>query len=702
MNADKSTAMKTLSSRAQSPYFKCLTPLLDSLGWNGSKNTLYEALPFDSNDNFDLNTLLSTLANLQFESKIVNTNISSISQKSLPCVFISNADRIFVLIRKIDDSFLVYDAFSSEYCRLDTSTTEGACVLVSRNTLNETTADDRQDKWFKKTISRFNRLFGIVLVISLVTTVLALLQPTFITALFSQISPGSSYKPLIYLSLGVILYLAANEVLSSIRFNILNYISSRVGYIIDNQILRRILYLSLGFTEKATLSSQLSRIKDFQSIQKFICGKAALSLFDLPFLIILIGALFVIGGFIGFIPIAGMIVFAIFGVTINGFVTSINSSTSQISAKKQDLTLEILNNIEAIKDSNSEEIWLNRYSEFSSKTVKTALSSERINTFINNFSSLVVSLSGMATIVAGTVMVIQGSMSSGALIASMLLTWRILAPLKTSFSTITQINKISKSISQVDRLMSMNIENNPVSSINLEKPFSGKIAFNQVSLRYQPDRDPALVGVNFSINPKEIVLIRGSEGAGKSTILKLIDGLYMPQAGSVLIDDFNIKQITPILLRKSISLIPQTCDIFNGTIAQNLRLSCQNATDNDLTEAIKLANVYDDIAKLENGINTVLDKRFLRSFREAFIKKLCFARALLRESAILAIDEIDAFFTDEELSKFIKTLKTLKKGKTILIVSNNKNLITVSDKVLEMNAGKVAFFDAKSKYKLNG
>lgn len=701
MNTDK-PIIKTLSGRELSPYFKCIAPLLDSLGWHGPKNTLYEAMPYDSTENFDINTLLSTLANLQFESKILNLPITSISEKSLPCVFIGSADQIFVLIRKIESSFLVYNCVSSEYCRLDSYNAKGKCIFISRNTLNQTTADDKQDKWFKNTISRFNRLFGIVLVISLATTVLALLQPTFITALFSQISPGNSYKPLIYLSIGVILYLAATEVLSSLRFDILNYISSRVGYIIDNQILRRILYLSLGFTEKATLSSQLSRIKDFQSIQKFICGKAALSLFELPFLIILIAALFVIGGFIGFIPIAGMIIFAIFGVTINGFVTSINSSTSQISAKKQDLTLEILNNIEAIKDSNSEGIWLSRYAEFSSKTVKTALSSERINAFINHFSTLVVSLSGMATIVAGTVMVIQGNMSSGALIASMLLTWRILAPLKTSFSTITQINKLSKSISQVDRLMNLNVEVNPVSSINLEKPFSGKVTFNQVSLRYQPDRDPALVGVNFSINPKEIVLIRGSAGAGKSTILKLLDGLYMPQAGSVLIDDFNIKQITPILLRKSISLIPQTADIFNGTIAQNLRLSCQNAKDEELIEAVKLANVYDDITGLENGINTILDKRFLRNFREAFLKKICFARALLRKSSILAIDEIDSFFTDEELSKFIRSLKTLKKDKTILIVSNNKNLITVSDKVLEMNAGKLTFFDVKSKYKING
>jgi ATP-binding cassette, subfamily C, bacterial LapB len=247
--------------------------------------------------------------------------------------------------------------------------------------------------------------------------------------------------------------------------------------------------------------------------------------------------------------------------------------------------------------------------------------------------------------------------------------------------------------------MNMNIENNPLSSIALERPIAGKITFHQVSLRYTADSQPALVGVSFNIMPSEMLLIRGGSGSGKSTLLKLMLGLYSAQAGIVLLDDMNIKQTAPLLLRKGISFVPQQSDFFNGTLAENLHLISPKSSIDDFNKAAVQVNVMDEISRLKEGFNTEINKKTRDNFSISFIKKISLMGALLKDSNLLLIDEIDQFLDRSDFEQFCSTLKELKKNKTIIIISNNKNLIKLSDKVLEMNAGRVDFFDISKKYK---
>jgi ATP-binding cassette, subfamily C, bacterial LapB len=689
----------TDSRNYDSAYFRCLVPLLDALGWHGKPSALSEALPYCGSNEFDFNSLLSTLSNLHFKPTVKNCPFGIIEPKLLPCIYYDNNDFIYVVLKCSDKSFLVYDGIDSKFKQILLDRMQGKIVYFKKSVFGEKSINDKQGGWVKSIFSRFHKLGAIAILISLVLTILALLQPLFIMMLFGQMSSNDSIEPLVALSYGVALYLSANIILSIYRYNILNYISTRIGLILDSQILRRILYIPLAFTEKASLGSQISRIKDFQTVQKFINSRSAISLLELPFLAILIAALFAIGGVLGFIPIAGIIIFFIFGIVINPFVKNINSSSSAVSSTKQDLTVEILTNLEAIKDTNSEQIWLDKYTDFTAKAITSSWASDKINSFINNFSSLIVSISGLATITVGAVRVINGEMGTGALMASMLLTWRILGPLRSGFSVITQFNKITKSVKQADRLMNMNIENNPLSSIALERPIAGKITFNQVSLRYTADSQPALVGVSFNVMPSEMLLIRGSSGSGKSTLLKLMLGLYSAQAGIVLLDDMNIKQTAPLLLRKGIGFVPQQGDFFNGTLGENLHLISPKSSIDDFKKAAVQVNVMDEISRLKEGFNTEINKKTIDNFSISFIKKISLMGALLKDSNLLLIDEIDQFLDRSDFEQFHSTLKELKKNKTIIIISNNKNLIKLSDKVLEMNAGRIEFFDISKKYK---
>ncbi|KAF0143624.1 MAG: ATP-binding cassette subfamily C bacterial [Rhodospirillaceae bacterium] len=172
-------------------------------------------------------------------------------------------------------------------------------------------------------------------------------------------------------------------------------------------------------------------------------------------------------------------------------------------------------------------------------------------------------VASVATLALGVYAIFAGTMTIGALIATMMLVWRVLSPLQMGFVTFTRFEQIAASIAQIDNLMSLKPERDPQTPLRPVKRFRRRISFNRVSLLYAANADPALVGVSFQTEPGEVVAVTGANGSGKSTILKLIAGLYPPQAGAIHIDDLDIRQIDPIQLRLSISYVPQVCSSMN-------------------------------------------------------------------------------------------------------------------------------------------
>ena len=684
----------------KSIFISGLIALLNALSWPGDDSILHEAMPLNRND-FGINELLETMSNLDYKATIYDSSLKNINNDNIPCLFYNNSNELLLILKGDEDSILIFNTLNKKYEKISKSEAKGKTFYFYKPIDSDLSLDEKQPRWFSKVISKFSNLFVIVFAVSLLLTVLTLLVPLFIILIFSQVSSGTSAVPLINLSYGVSLYIIAIFILSFFRSHIFSYLSARVGYILDNYVMKRILYIPISFTENADTGVQLARIKDFQAIERFLSGRIAGTLVDLPFLVIIIAALFVIGGPIGFIPIAAIIVFLIFGKIINPFVKALNIKSSDSSSKRHNLTVEVLSNYDAIKETNSEDVWLKRYVSVTKKNVRNSLGSEKLITFINNFTAFLVSASGLATITAGAVRVINGDMSAGALMASMVLTWKILNPLRNGFSVLSQINKIVRSVAQIDRLMNLNIECKASAGMFTGRSLRGNIVFDQVSIRYLSDAQPALLGVSFDLKNGEILQIRGHDGAGKSTILKLILSLYTAQAGRVLIDDINTKQINPIVLRKMIGFVPENCEYINGTIAENITGFRNDISLHEIRESAKTCMILDEIEALPDKFDTKMTPYLARTKGQNFLKKMNFCRVLIKKSNILLLDEVNRFFDEIEMKQFIEFLKKSKRSKTIIVVSNSDAIKTVADKVLQMDYSKVNFFGKANEYKSN-
>jgi len=686
--ATQGTSIFALTGNQAKPLPRCIIPLLDALGWGGDELHLAAALPHMP-ETMGISDLLNTFANLKFEGKVFPTRLNKIDSRLLPCLFIDGKGRALTVVRKAGKEALVYDGSKGEYLHMKLDGRRGRAVFFKSLRKGADSFLKQQRNWFKKVMGRFSRIFALGAAISLVLTLLALLSPVFIMALYDQALTAGGERTVIYLSAGISLYLLIDLGFKLLRSKVFSFISVRLGNIIGNEVLRRILYLPPAFTETASLGAQVARIRDFETVREFFGGTALISLLELPFLVILLIALTYMGGSIAVVPLVAMGIFIIFGLSVMPAMRAVNKKSAQSGSQRQAFTIETLSNLRAIKYTGSTHMWGQRNKEIVADSAIDTFKTAKLTALINAFSQTLVQSAGLFTMAWGVLKVIDGDLSAGGLMASMILTWRILAPIKSGFGVLTQLGRIQRSVAQVDRLMNMKMESKQETNLTVFAGLKGQITFARTALRYSSNAAPALIGIDLDFQAGETVVVVGHDGAGKTTLLKLILGLYNPQAGRVLLDNINVKQIDPVALRQSIGYSPTGSHFFYGTVSQNLKLSNFDASDDDVQAAIKQAFVKDEIDALPEGLDTRIGDHNISLLSLSFRRRLSFARVFLRKPRIMLFDEPESGLTQPEMMKFMDDIADGNKETTAVIATHNPGFFEIADKVVWLENGRI-------------
>jgi ATP-binding cassette subfamily C protein/ATP-binding cassette subfamily C protein LapB len=300
-----------------------------------------------------------------------------------------------------------------------------------------------------------------------------------------------------------------------------------------------------------------------------------------------------------------------------------------------------------------------------------------------------VTIAGTGTLVVGAVGAMNGDLSIGALIACMALVWRVLTPWQQGIGLLPRIAQLRSEIGILDQTMQLPSESEHRSRRLLPSRRCGSIQMDGVSLLYQGASRPALHGIDLSIGPGELVAFVGDSGAGKTSVLKLVAGIYTPQSGSVRIDGFDLRQLHPRELREHLAYAPQQPHFFTGTIAQNLRLARPSATDQELWTATIRAGVLHDIQRLRNGFETRIGDASVRQQSPGFLQRLSLARAYLKASDILILDEPGRALDADGDQAFQTMLSFLKGRQTILVVTHRPSHLKLADRVFALKAGRL-------------
>ncbi len=672
--------------RAQSPIAACLMALLDARGWRGTQRELSDALPHYA-DNLSLADLRNVMAALGFQTieHVVKKN-ESVDHRLFPSLFISTSGKPHVLCLEDNGKPRLFDGETKEWREADDTPGAGRVILLAK--IDEDRKQAQADKSWAKNIltrmrSRIWRLVGMTFLLNL----LALVGPLYIMAVYDQIVASGSARLLVPLSIGLILAAVIELGIRRLRARAIAVLGGRLEYLVSRNVLRQILSFPVSRTEQSPLSGQISRIREFDNMREMFVGTLVSVLLELPFVAMF---LLVIGLLAGWLVLIPLIMIALFATLAMFIMPALRRSVAQVSrdrARQYQFLIEFVTNLRTIRESNAADKWYGRYRDISAATSLAQFRNGQITFLLQTMTQTIMLVAGGSAIVAGTIRVLDGSMTAGALIAVMVLVWRVLSPIQNLFLTMTRTEQIRSSVKNLDQVMTMPVEETRQLSGGITRKIAGSIGFNRVSFRYVANTDPVLLGVQFQVSPGEMIAIVGPNGSGKSTLLHLMMGLYQAQAGQVSIDNLDVRQFDAKGLRQQIAYVPQQSHIFHGTIAQNLRMSNPVVGNAELEAACRMAGLWDEIQALPYGLETRFGDQTVWQLNAGFRQRLSLARAYLRDAPIWLLDEPAQMLDDTGDRAFVEILSQMKGRKTIMMVSHRPSHIRMADRVLRMDQG---------------
>lgn len=666
----------------------CLTPLLQALEVNFNEVQIFEALPHFTED-LDIDGLRNTLANLQFESKSVDIKLADLDPRALPVLYIPNHGSAMVVLFFTGEEALVFDGGVRQNRRIKTAHINGEAYFFRQLEQAEVSNRSNYRDWFSTLVGRFRPILTLGLGLTLFINIISLAIPLFVMAIYDSVVGTESVSMLIHLVAGAILTLGADFSLRKLRTRAVSYFGARIDNLVGNEVFRHILYLPPAYTERATISSQVARIKDFDGVRDFVTGPQALILFELPFAVVFLIAIALLAGIVVFIPILMIVLFVILFFILNGRVSRAVAKSSRAVAERQEFVIEAMNSLRPLKYTNSTKIWMDRYRVSSSKAAIAGYETSRINALVSAISQFMMMAAGIATVALGALEVIDGSMSVGALIATMILVWRSLGPLQLAFVSLPRFAQVRAGTRQVDGIMRLPQERGREDFVPLAPKVDGHIQFSRITFRYTPDADPVLWNIDFVANPGEIIALVGDNGCGKSTIVKLLLALHRPQSGTILIDGHDIRQFDALELRRLIGYVPQIPQFFYGTIAQNLRLAKPSASDDDIREAARDAYVLDDIEALPDGFETRIGDGKSSGLPGSILQRLNIARCYLKDAPIVILDEPGTALTFEADQATMEAIRRMRGHKTVILITHRPSHMRLADKVVSMDSGRI-------------
>lgn len=672
-------------------YYDCVMPLLEALGWHGHARRIFEAVPYLAKD-ISLTELRNLMANLGYTSKSHTLNLRQIPDELLPCLFIGNNGEVYIIADR-DEGII-----SATNCQTNQKITfpEDKSLRGTSYTFYEQPEEATpRGTWLSNVMHRFRTFIYWLMGLGFITTMLSLSSFIFIMAIYNEVVPSRSHITLGYFVLGLVLALCCIQFVHVMQNRALSYFGARLDMIIGTEVVRHVVHLPMTLIEGASVAAQVSRLRQFDSVRETFSGPIAQILLEGPYMIIFMIVLYIIAGPLVLVPLLMICAFAVLLLIMFPILRRSTSKLSAASIERRKFLLEGTSHLTTIKHLSAEKTWVDRFQDVSASLSIAQKHSELLSSFAMNLSQTIMKIAGLSAIIWGAVRVTDNLMSVGALIAVVLLVWRILSPLQSALMILGKFDQIMESLGQINRLMSLPVERKHASS-NPQK-FEGLIRVQNVGFRYPNEQNPALQGIMMEARPGEIVAIVGHNGSGKTSLIKLLLGFYYPQAGSITIDGIDIRQFDPMILRQSLAYVPQQNQFFHGTLAQNLQFAAPEATEERMIQAAEQAGLLPQIMALPEGFDTRIDEQVMNIFSSGFLQKLNLARAYIRKSNILIMDE-PGNTLDQEGDEILRhTISGFRGKKTVLIVTHRPSLVNLADRVLSLQGGAMRVFGPKEK-----
>lgn len=676
-------------------YATCVPAMLVALNWSGDLKHVCDALPYRP-DPLDEDDFLNFAWNLGFLVRPAHMRLDDIDRRLLPCLFVADKDdndrgKVLVLLKDDDaatgDADTVFSGKQNALVEIPKGITGTAYFFQQRDPDHDGAAVAPGMSWFRSSFRHFHGALWHIIIASFLLNLFSLAPVLFVMTVFDRVIRANAAHTLDLLVIGVFGAITIEAAIRYLRLRGLAWFSTRFDNIVSNAIMQHILSLPPAYIERSAVAAQIARIRTFESVREFFMGPIFLAVLELPFILVVVAAIGFIAGPLALVPVVLASIYILLILVLRPGLRGAIHASAKAESEMRRMTMETLSKINVLRYSGMTEGSMERLRELSGRTSYFNFRSAFLASIIENIGHGLSLIAGVTVLGFGIGYVWSGALTVGGLVATMILVWRALSPLQIACSSLPRIEQLLNTIRQVNRLMDITPERDSHVPPSASSRFKGHLSFAKVGLRYTKEADPVFAGLTFDVRPGEMVAIIGDNGSGKSTVLKLVNRLYTPQAGTISIDGVDIRQIDPIVLRRKISYVPSTPEFFMGTVTENLRFADPLASEEDLKQALRDADALEDVQALPNGLDTLIGLGSRDRMPSGLEFRLNLARAYLKNSAIMLFDDLPfAFLNSKSADAFLAFLKQSKGRRTVLLATHRDDYIKIADKVVLLQA----------------
>jgi subfamily B ATP-binding cassette protein HlyB/CyaB len=645
----------------------------------------------DGGKPFGTQDILLAARALKLKAKLAETSVERLPKLPLPAMALDTEGHFFVLARADEQSVLIHDPRSGQPQKLSWAQLRerwvGQVILFTSRASIAGELAKFDFSWFIPAVVKYRKLLGEVLLVSFFLQLIGLVTPLFFQVVMDKVLIHRGLDTLDVIAIGLLFCSVFESVLSGLRTYVFSHTTSRIDVELGARLFRHLLALPLSYFQARRVGDSVARVRELENIRSFLTGNAITLVMDVLFSFVFIGVMLLYSGWLTLVVVASLPLYALLSVLLTPALRVRLREKFNRGAENQAFLVETVSGIQTVKAMAVEpqvtRQWDNQVAGYVASGFRTTTLGAMAREGVNFVGKLVT----VVTIWVGARLVISGDLTVGQLIAFNMLAGRVAQPIMRIAQLWTDFQQTGISMQRLGDILNTPVET-PVSHRSPMPALDGRIELANVTFRYRPDTPEVLQSVDLVIEPGEVIGIVGRSGSGKSTLTKLVQRLYVPERGRVLVDGLDLALVDVSSLRRQIGVVLQENVLFNRTVRENIALADPGARLEEVIQAAKLAGAHDFILELPEAYDTMVGEQG-SSLSGGQRQRIAIARALMTNPRILIFDEATSAL-DYESERIIQTnMRAICQGRTVIIIAHRLSAVRDAQRIIVMDHGRI-------------
>lgn len=541
--------------------------------------------------------------------------------------------------------------------------------------------------WFIPSLVKYRKLLGEVLLISFVLQLFALVSPLFFQVVMDKVLVHRGMTTLDVLVIGLVIVMIFESVLTGLRAYVFSHTTSRIDVELGARLFRHLVQLPLAYFQARRVGDSVARVRELENIRSFLTGSALTVLLDVVFSIAFIAIMLFYSVPLTLIVLVSLPLY--FGVSL-AVVPALRRRLDEKfarGAENQSMLVETVTGIQTVKANALEPSFGRRWDSQLAAYISASFKTQNVATWAHEAVSLIGKLVNAATLWYGAHLVMNNQLTVGQFVAFNMFAGRVSQPIMRMAQLWTDFQQTGISVARLGDILNTRTEIAPSSAAQLP-PVKGRITLDGVSFRYRPEAAPVLHNLQLDIDPGEVLGIVGRSGSGKSTLTKLVQRLYSPEQGRVLVDGIDINLIDAAQLRRQVGVVLQENLLFNRSVRENIAIADPAASIEAVVRAAQMAGAHDFIGELPEGYDTIVGEQGA-SLSGGQRQRVAIARALFTNPRILILDEATSALDYESEAIVQRNMAKIAHGRTVLIIAHRLSAVRHAHRIIVMERGRI-------------